>query len=104
MKMSSAKGASVIFIPLDKGGRNMQTVINIIEKLPTPIRNGSLTFEFFDNGLPESDNPILTTFQHMEELELAGRKFVSQMIKNHADSNKPVSCIISNPFFPWVLG
>jgi UDP:flavonoid glycosyltransferase YjiC (YdhE family) len=97
-KCLAAKGVSVIFTTTENAGKGMRAVNNITNKLATPIGNGSLIFEFFDDGLPENVRPL----HHMQELEVAGRKFVSEMIKNHANSNKPISCIINNPFLPWV--
>ena len=91
-KCLAAKGASVIFTTTEKGGKNMQ----ITNKSPTPIGDGCLTFEFFDH-CPLDDGSI-----NHAELERVGRHFVSQMIKNHADSSKPISYIIYNPFLPWV--
>ncbi|CAJ2630523.1 unnamed protein product [Trifolium pratense] len=101
-KCLAAKGSSVIFITTEKAGKDMKTVNNITDKSATPIGEGSLTFEFFDDGL-EDDDPIKNDLGgYSEQLELVGKQFLSQIIKNHADSNKPVSCIINNPFFPWV--
>ena len=93
-KCLAAKGASVIFTTTEKGGKTMR----IINKLATPIGDGSLMFQFFDDGLPDYAHPL----DHHKKIELLGRQFVSEMIKNHADSNKPISCVINNPFFPWV--
>jgi len=101
-KCLAAKGASVIFITTKKAGKDIQIVNNIIEKSPTPIGDGSLTFEFVDDGL-EDDDPIRANLcGYIEQLKLFGKPFLSQMIKNHVESNKPISCIINNPFVPWV--
>jgi len=101
-KCLAAKGSSVIFITTKKAGKDMQTVNNITHKSLTPIGDGSLTFHFFDDGL-EDDDPIRASLGgYSTQLELVGTKFLSQMIKNHAESNKPISCIINNPFLPWV--
>ncbi|CAK8573902.1 unnamed protein product [Lathyrus sativus] len=101
-KCLAAKGSSVIFITTEYAGKNMRTVNNITDKSTTPIGDGSLTFHFFDDGLPE-DDPIRSSLSgYSEQLELVGRKFLSEFIKNHAESNIPVSCIVNNPFLPWV--
>ncbi|PNY06728.1 limonoid UDP-glucosyltransferase-like protein, partial [Trifolium pratense] len=52
-KCLAAKGSSVIFITTEKAGKNMKTVNNITDKSATPIGEGSLTFEFFDDGLED---------------------------------------------------
>ncbi|KEH20034.1 putative UDP-glucose glucosyltransferase [Medicago truncatula] len=103
-KCLASKGSSVIFITTEKAGRELRTVNNIIDKSVIPVGNGSLAFEFFEDGLSD-DDPIrasLTTY--LPHLELVGKKFLSQMIKNHAadESNTLISCIINNPFLPWV--
>ncbi|CAL5209879.1 unnamed protein product [Lathyrus oleraceus] len=101
-KCLAAKGSSVIFITTEFAGKNMRTVNNITDKSTTSIGDGSLTFHFFDDGLPE-DDPIRPSLSgYSEQLELVGRKFLSELIQNHAESNKPISCIINNPFLPWV--
>ncbi|XP_013470046.2 gallate 1-beta-glucosyltransferase [Medicago truncatula] len=101
-KCVAAKGASVIFITTERAGKDIRTVNNIIEKSFTPIGDGSLTFEFFDDCL-EDDDPIRGDITgYIAQLKLVGKPFVSQMIKNHAESNKPISCLINNPFLPWV--
>lgn len=101
-KCLAAKGASVIFITTERAGKDIRTVNNIIEKSLTPIGDGSLTFEFFDDCL-EDDHPFRTDItSYIAQLKLVGKPFVSEMIKNHAESNKPISCLINNPFLPWV--
>jgi UDP:flavonoid glycosyltransferase YjiC (YdhE family) len=97
-KCLAAKGSSVIFLTTEQASKDMKIVNNITDKLG----EGSLTFEFFHDGL-EDDNPIKKDLDgYSKQLELVGKIFLSQMIKNFADSNKPISCIINNPFFPWV--
>ncbi|KAL5070354.1 hypothetical protein RYX36_021241 [Vicia faba] len=100
-KCLAAKGASVIFSTTEKAGKTMQTSNSITDKLAIPIGDGSLTFHFFDEGLLDGD-ATRTAFEHSAQVELAGTNFISEMIKNHADSNNPISCIITNPFFAWV--
>jgi len=101
-KCLAAKGASVIFITTEKAGKDIRTVNNIVEKSLTPIGDGSLTFEFLDDGL-EDDDPLRgNLLGYIEQLKHVGKPFVSQMIKKHADLNKPFSCLINNPFVPWV--
>ncbi|MBA0614133.1 hypothetical protein Godav_014463 [Gossypium davidsonii] len=37
----------------------------------------------------------------MHQLELAGKPVISAMIKRYAEQNRPVSCLINNPYIPW---
>ncbi|XP_058738812.1 gallate 1-beta-glucosyltransferase-like [Vicia villosa] len=101
-KCLAAKGSSVIFITTEYAGKDMRTVNNITDKSLTPIGDGSLTFHFFHDGLSD-DDPIRTDLPaYLEQLKLVGKPFLSQIIKNYSDSNKQFSCIINNPFLPWV--
>ncbi|CAK8564511.1 unnamed protein product [Lathyrus sativus] len=96
-KCLAAKGFSVIFTTSEKAGKTMRTANNITDKLAIPIGDGSLTFDFFDD-----DDATILDLDYHARVELSGRNFISEMIKNHADSKKPISCIINNPFFAWV--
>ncbi|XP_004496937.1 gallate 1-beta-glucosyltransferase 84A24 [Cicer arietinum] len=101
-KCLAAKGSSVIFTTTKKAGKDMQTGCNITDKTVTPIGDGSLTFNFFDDGFKE-DDPIRTNLSdYTPQLEHVGKKHVSKIIKNYADLKTPISCIINNIFIPWV--
>ncbi|XP_057442604.1 gallate 1-beta-glucosyltransferase-like [Lotus japonicus] len=69
---------------------------------PTPIGDGFLQFDLYDDGLPE-DHPTRNDLKDYS-LQIAeyGKKILPQLIKKHADANRPVSCIINNPFVSWV--
>ncbi|XP_004496936.1 putative UDP-glucose glucosyltransferase [Cicer arietinum] len=101
-KSLAAKGSSVIFTTTEQAGKSMLTVKNITNKTVTPIGDGSLTFELFHDGLSDDDPIKINLGAYSDQLELVGKQFVSQIIKNHAESNKPISCLINNPFLPWV--
>ena len=101
-KSLAARGASIIFTTTETAGKNMRIANNIVDNFAYPIGDGSITFEFFDDGLPEGDHAAFKAVEHYSEIEVLGRQYISQLIKNHADSNKPFACIINNYFFPWV--
>lgn len=103
-KCLAARGLLVTFVTTEDAGKHMKAANNnITEKSVTPVGDGFLKFEFFDDGLPHDDPIKKSLSNHLPHLELVGKKFVSQMIKKHAaELNNPISCIINNPFFPWV--
>ncbi|OIV91115.1 hypothetical protein TanjilG_30337 [Lupinus angustifolius] len=101
-KCLASRGLFVTFSTTEDTGKDMQAANNITQKSVTPVGDGFLKFEFFEDGLAP-DDPIKTNLNdHLKHLEVVGKKFVSEMIKKHAEANKPISCIINNPFFPWV--
>ncbi|XP_058738824.1 gallate 1-beta-glucosyltransferase 84A24-like [Vicia villosa] len=101
-KCLASKGSSIIFTTTKKAGKDMQTVSNITNKTVTQIGNGSLTFDFFDDGLKDDDPIRANLSDYTSHLEHAGKQYVSQLIKNHAESKTPISCIINNIFISWV--
>ncbi|KAL9174237.1 hypothetical protein ABFS82_02G039100 [Erythranthe guttata] len=70
-----------------------------------PVRSGrgEIRFEFFDDGWdptrPKSSNDLDA---YVAQLELVGREKLPLMIRNHQETGRPVSCLINNPFIPWV--
>nr|QDM38904.1 UDP-glycosyltransferase UGT84F6 [Glycyrrhiza uralensis] len=101
-KCLAAKGSFVIFVTTEKAGKDMRSANNITDKSATPVGDGFLMFEFFEDGLADDDPARASLSDYSAQLELVGKQHVSQMIKNHAGSNTPISCVINNPFLPWV--
>ena len=101
-KCLAAKGLFVTFATTESFGKDMRTANNISDKLATPVGDGFLKFEFFEEGLADDDPIRKNLSDNTAHLEVVGKQFVSQMIKKHAEANQPISCIINNPFFPWV--
>ncbi|KAK6159303.1 hypothetical protein DH2020_006617 [Rehmannia glutinosa] len=61
-----------------------------------------IRFEFFDDGW-DFNNPNRNDLQnYLAQLELAGREKLPQMILKQSAQGRPVSCLINNPFIPWV--
>ncbi|KAJ1409475.1 UDP-glucuronosyl/UDP-glucosyltransferase [Sesbania bispinosa] len=95
-KHLAAKGFFVTFSTTESIGKHMEAA-NTINA--TPIGDGFLKFEFFNDGHhPESHS--LTDC--ISQLDLVGKQAISQIIKNHSNTNRPISCIINNPFLSWV--
>ncbi|XP_061373880.1 gallate 1-beta-glucosyltransferase-like [Gastrolobium bilobum] len=101
-KSLAAKGLFVTFTTTEKAGKDIRTANNITDKLVTPIGDGFLKFEFFEDGLTDEDPKRKSLSDYSEQLELVGKPYVSQMIKKYVEAKHPISCIINNPFIPWV--
>lgn len=68
---------------------------------PTPVGNGFIRFEFFDDGVREINPKDMNLERFVAQLELSGRPSLVGLIKNQTAENRPVSCLILNPFLPW---
>ncbi|CAN0846238.1 Gallate 1-beta-glucosyltransferase 84A23 [Linum grandiflorum] len=62
----------------------------------------SIQFDFFDEGLDEEQIKVIPLDQLMTRLEETGRKALPEIIEKHSQKGHPVSCLVSNPFIPWV--
>jgi len=105
-KFLAAKGLFVTFSTTELAGKQMRTANNITHKSVIPIADGFLKFEFFeDGGMTNGDgdgSKTKTLSDFSVQVEHFGRQYVSQVIKEHAEAHHPISCIINNPFVPWV--
>ncbi|XP_050112059.1 putative UDP-glucose glucosyltransferase isoform X6 [Malus sylvestris] len=101
-KRLAAKGFLVSFSTTENFGKEMRAANSGISDEPTPVGDGFIRFEFFDDGLPEQDPKRTDLDYYMPQLELVGKDLVTQMIKRHANEGRPVSCLVNNPFIPWV--
>jgi len=105
-KILAAKGFFVTFSTAETAGKLMRTANNISHQSVTPVGEGFLKFDFFeDGGRMDGDGDgskkrTLTDFS--AQIEHYGRQYVSRVIKEHAEAHHPLSCIINNPFVPWV--
>ncbi|XP_038887001.1 limonoid UDP-glucosyltransferase-like [Benincasa hispida] len=68
---------------------------------PTSVGNGFIRFEFFEDGLGEINLKDINLDRVVAQLELSGRPSLTDLIKNQTAKNRPVSCLILNPFLPW---
>ncbi|CAJ1971819.1 unnamed protein product [Sphenostylis stenocarpa] len=101
-KHLAAKGLSVTFSTTESIGKDIRAATSANNALHWRIGAGSLTFEFFEDGLSDDDPMRKNLLDYTVQLERVGRKVISHMIKKHAESNGLFSCIINNPFVPWV--
>ncbi|KAJ4714798.1 Glycosyltransferase [Melia azedarach] len=60
-------------------------------------------FEFFSDGLTDDFDRQKYVSSLLESLEAAGSKNLSNLITNLTTEDKKFSCIITNPFMPWVV-
>ncbi|KAH1098938.1 hypothetical protein J1N35_015859 [Gossypium stocksii] len=74
---------------------------NITDDHPIPVGDGFLQFGSFEDGWDDDDPRRAHLDQYMHQLELAGKPAISAMIKRYAEQNRPVSCLINNPYIPW---
>ncbi|KAK7321040.1 hypothetical protein VNO77_31151 [Canavalia gladiata] len=98
-KHLASKGCFVTFSTAECFSTQMQATNT---SSPTPIGNGFFNFEFFQDGLGDDDPKRHSLSDYIAHLQLVGNQVISQMIKKHAEEKFPVSCIINNPFLPWV--
>ncbi|OMO73984.1 UDP-glucuronosyl/UDP-glucosyltransferase [Corchorus capsularis] len=99
-KRLASKGLLVTLSTTEGFGKQMAKVNNITDE-PARFGDGFIRFEFFKDGLDEDDSRRGSLDQYMAQLELVGREEVSRMIKRYEEQNRPVSCLINNPFIPW---
>ncbi|KAL2324220.1 hypothetical protein Fmac_023278 [Flemingia macrophylla] len=101
-KSLAAKGLYVTFATTESVGKHMRTTNNITDESVISIGDGFLKFDFFEDGVAEDGTKKIGLSEQCALLELVGRQYVSQVIKKQAEENQPISCIINNPFVPWV--
>lgn len=99
-KRLAAKGLLVTFSTTENFGKDMRKANNIPDQ-PTPVGDGSLRFEFFEDGWEEEEPRRKELDEYLPQLEHAGKEAIHQIIKKYAEDH-PVSCVINNSFIPWV--
>nr|AFJ52991.1 UDP-glycosyltransferase 1 [Linum usitatissimum] len=62
----------------------------------------TIQFDFFDEGLDDEQIKVTPLDQLMTRLEETGRKALPGIIEKYSENGQPVSCLVSNPFLPWV--
>ncbi|KAB1227136.1 Cinnamate beta-D-glucosyltransferase [Morella rubra] len=100
-KRLASKGLLVTFSTPESIGKQMRKASNITDE-PTPVGEGFIRFEFFEDGWDEDEPRRQDLDQYLPQLELVGKEVFPQMIKRNAEQGRPVSCLINNPFIPWV--
>ncbi|KZV14099.1 cinnamate beta-D-glucosyltransferase-like [Dorcoceras hygrometricum] len=83
-------------------GQSIRRANNIADDEPTPLGRGSIRFEFFDDGWSLDEPNRSNVDLYLSQLEVSGKENLSRMIRDHGEKGRPVSCVINNPFIPWV--
>ncbi|KAL8554622.1 hypothetical protein ACS0TY_002708 [Phlomoides rotata] len=96
-------GLFVTFCAPEAAGVSIREANSITDDEPIPCGRGSIRFEFFDDGLDFNDPNRGDLSAYLVQLELTGREKLPQMIRKQEDMGRPVSCLINNPFIPWVV-
>nr|GEV70327.1 gallate 1-beta-glucosyltransferase-like [Tanacetum cinerariifolium] len=103
-KLLASKGKLLVTFSTTKSfGKKMKEAGTDVSGDPTPIGNcgGMIRFEFLDDGCSE-DSERNDLESHLSMLETHGKKELTTILKDHAQDGRPVSCLINNPFMPWV--
>ncbi|KAK1352522.1 Limonoid UDP glucosyltransferase [Heracleum sosnowskyi] len=101
-KILASTGLLVTFSAPESIGSFMRKANKNIDKL-TPVGDGMIRFEFFDDRLGQNDDPGRVDLDsYISHLELHGKEAVTAIVKKHEKEGRPVSCLINNPFIPWV--
>nr|XP_043625004.1 gallate 1-beta-glucosyltransferase 84A23-like [Erigeron canadensis] len=105
-KLIASKGnVLVTFSAIKAIGKKMKEAGAAVSGDPTPVgnRGGMIRFEFFDDGCSEDNDDERYDFDtYFPKLEAFGKSSITEIINHHAKTGLPVSCLINNPFVPWV--
>ncbi|CAO2813976.1 unnamed protein product [Amaranthus hypochondriacus] len=101
-KSIASKGFLVTFSTSENYGQAIRNSNDAVSDQPVPVGDGFIRFEFFDDELPDGDPRKSDLDQYLTQLQLVGRRWVSERITALAKQGRPVSCLINNPFIPWV--
>jgi hypothetical protein len=100
-KRLAAMGLLVTFSTPESIGKQMRKASNITDE-PAPVGEGFIRFEFFEDGWDEDEPRRQDLDQYLPQLELIGKVVFPEMIRRNAEQGRPISCLINNPFIPWV--
>ncbi|KAD6795309.1 hypothetical protein E3N88_06205 [Mikania micrantha] len=105
-KLIASKGNVLVTFSATKSiGKRMKNAGAPVSGEPVPVgnRGGMLRFEFFDDGCSEHNDDERNDFvAYLPKLEAYGKTALTEIISHHAENGQPVSCLINNPFVPWV--
>ncbi|XP_027361293.1 gallate 1-beta-glucosyltransferase-like [Abrus precatorius] len=100
-KCLASNGLLVTFCTPESWGKQMREASNISDE-EVSIGEGFLRFEWLEDGWDEEEPRREDLDQYLPQLEIAGKQALSRIINHHAQRGRPVSCLINNPFIPWV--
>ena len=99
----ASTGLLVTFSTTKDGGSSIRKASKNIDEA-TPVGDGMIRFEFFDDGLVQNNDgqerPSLD--YKVAQVALHGTEAVTRIVKKHEREGRPVACLINNPFVPWV--
>lgn len=101
-KRLASKGLLVTFSAPESCGAEMKKANPKISNEPTPYGRGMMRFDFFEDEWDHSKANGNDLEMYLQHLELIGKKILPTMIKKYSEQGRPVSCLINNPFIPWV--
>ncbi|KAJ8572399.1 hypothetical protein K7X08_008910 [Anisodus acutangulus] len=101
-KRLAAKGILVTFSTAESYGVQMRKANKNLSDEPTPYGSGMIRFEFIDDAWDYSKPEGTDLELYMKHLESLGKQLLPQMIEENKKQGRPVSCLINNPFIPWV--
>ncbi|GMH02839.1 hypothetical protein Nepgr_004678 [Nepenthes gracilis] len=101
-KRLAAKGLLVTFTTTESFGQDIRKANATESDKLTAVGNGFIRFDFIDDGWEEKDPRRQDLDEYLPQMELVGRKRIPQMLSRLAEEGRPVSCMINNPFIPWV--
>ncbi|KAI3716003.1 hypothetical protein L6452_23032 [Arctium lappa] len=105
-KLIASKGNLLVTFSSSKSiGNKMKKVGSAASGDPIPVGNhgGMIRFEFFDDGCSEeNDDERNDRKTYLPKLEVNGKRALTKSFNQHAQDGRPVSCLINNPFVPWV--
>ncbi|KVH93315.1 gallate 1-beta-glucosyltransferase-like [Cynara cardunculus var. scolymus] len=105
-KLIASKGNLLVTFSATKYiGNKMKKAGAAVSGDPTPVgnRGGMIRFEFFNDGCSEDDDEEIHDLDtYLPKLEAYGKRSLTVIINHHAQNGRPVSCLINNPFVPWV--
>ncbi|CAH9081850.1 unnamed protein product [Cuscuta europaea] len=101
-KRLAGKGLLVSFSAPESVGVEMRKANAKISEEPTPYGDGFIRFEFFDDEVDRSSPQANDLDFQIDQIERIGSQRISEMILKYKEQGSPVSCLINNPFIPWV--
>nr|BBA68563.1 flavone 4'-O-glucoside 7-glucosyltransferase [Nemophila menziesii] len=101
-KSLASKGLLVTFSTPESYGKEMRKTNDDISDQPILIGEGSIRFEFLDDEWDENEHKGEGLDAYATHLERVGKQNLPRMFKKHEEEGRPISCIINNPFIPWV--